>query len=372
MHKEPYRFLFPLGTLFLMVGVGLWILPALGHEIYPVKIHRYFMINGLMGCFVAGFLMTAIPQFSKSFKCKYIEVIAFGFVTVIGGIFSYFLDFDSSYLFGSIQGFLLLIFIFLRVLKRKENPPYSFIFVMAGALIWSMIFFFHMFLSEEIAKTLHQEGVFMCMILGIGSRLFPGILGHSEIVSTQKKTYEVPGSMLSTVPRYFFLLPFIFLAAYVFPEFWKRAIQTVIVFWIAIKYWKIFSFPRNRNSLTYCLWITTWLIPLSFFYSCFRLEDGIHSQHAIFIGSFVLVTSLIAIRVLQAHGPKDKEIESSSLISLITSLILLSAILRVLAFYQSDHYFGILALSAIILLLAIVLWSIKFLKFIFVLKDGEG
>src|SRR5690606_34686279 len=87
--KEPYRFFFPLGIIFLLWGALIWAPLLWNDEVYPVLAHRYLMLNGFSGCFIAGFLMTAIPRFSQTKRAEKFEVLAFFFVTLFGLFFAY-------------------------------------------------------------------------------------------------------------------------------------------------------------------------------------------------------------------------------------------------------------------------------------------
>ena len=61
--REAYRLLFPLGVLASLLGVLLW--PALYAgwlTWYPLEAHTRLMTACFGGCFVVGFLGTAVPR----------------------------------------------------------------------------------------------------------------------------------------------------------------------------------------------------------------------------------------------------------------------------------------------------------------------
>jgi len=88
--NEPYRILFPLGTIYLLWGMLIWLPQILFANSYPVLAHRFLMLNGFSASFIAGFLMTAVPKFSQTKIAHFFEVFAFFFVTWIGIFFVFF------------------------------------------------------------------------------------------------------------------------------------------------------------------------------------------------------------------------------------------------------------------------------------------
>ena len=64
--REPYRLLFPLGALFGCLGVGHWLLYALQWSSASNLFHASIQMTAYMYCFIAGFLMTALPRFASA------------------------------------------------------------------------------------------------------------------------------------------------------------------------------------------------------------------------------------------------------------------------------------------------------------------
>ena len=190
VHKEPYRLFFPLGTLLLLWGALIWVPLLWNPGVYPVLAHRYLMLNGFVGCFVGGFLMTAVPKFSQTKTASYSEIVIFLLITMLGLSMAYADNEKMVFLFSSLQPLIILFFMVSRILHRKANPPYSFVFIFVGLILWFLSGIFGIFLDSEAFKQLHYEGAIASIILGVGSRLIPGILGHVEIVKAQREKYE--------------------------------------------------------------------------------------------------------------------------------------------------------------------------------------
>jgi uncharacterized protein involved in response to NO len=363
MFKEPYRLLFPLGTLFLLAGSLVWLPQLWSPGDYPVLMHRYLMVNGFVGCFIGGFLMTAVPKFSQTSSARPWEPLLFLMIIAIGLAFAYAQMEKIAFLFSALQALTLLVFLFPRMLKRKMNPPYSFVFVFSGLLMW-FLSGLGIFLTDwEEFHALHFEGAIGSIILGVGSRLIPGILGHVEVVQAQRKIYESPESLLKVIPLHFYFLMFAFIGSYFLNDYPGSILRALIFCVIGFFYWRIWQMPKDKSALTRCLWLCGWLIVVSFALKASWQEGYIHASHAFFIAGIVLLCLLIAIRVLQSHGPQDKRIENKKVIYVVTSLVVLAASTRVSAILMPDHYLSHLGYSSLVLVTAILLWSYHFLRY---------
>lgn len=363
-YKEPYRILFPLGILYLLCGLLIWVPQIWSPDFYPISLHRFLVLNGFTGSFIAGFLMTAVPKFSKTYEANLSEVLSYIVVTAIGIVLAHF-DYEyGTYLVSAVQVFLILIFLFSRIFKRQENPPYSFVFIFVGLFLWLLSAFGSILVDNEAFKRLHYEGAIVAIILGVGSRLIPGILGHVEIVSAQREKYEKPVAILKTVPKHFFLLILAYIVSYFIPEVLGSYVRAGIVNFIALFYWRLYELPKNRSALTFSIWTSAWLIVLSFLLRAFWDEGGIHAAHSFFINGIVLLSLLIATRVLQSHGPKDSHLENWKGLYVITFLIFLTSATRVSAYLMPETYLHHLGYSSSLLIFAIGIWSWKYLRYI--------
>lgn len=361
--SEPYRIFFPLGTLFLLWGILLWVPLIWQAGDYPVLTHRFLMLNGFTASFIAGFLMTAVPKFSGTFPARSWEVGGFLSLTLMGVLLvSWELE-KGALLVSFLQPLFILLFLFSRIFKRKQNPPYSFLFIFVGLMLWAFSALYGLIWDPEALRSLHYEGAIASIILGVGGRLIPGILGHVEVVSAQRGLYERPVALWKTVPLHFALLILIFLSSYFLPGemgIWPRAL---VVGLIAIFYWKLMKFPRERSALTWSIWISAWLIVGSFLARALWSDASIHISHSFFINGIALLCFLVATRVLQSHGPQRKELENSRLLYVVTGIIVAAALTRVCAYLMPDAYLNHLAYSALCLAVAALAWGLKYLRF---------
>lgn len=365
---EPYRLFFPLGTLLFLTGILLWVPLIFYPDEYPVLLHRALMLTGFTGTFIGGFLMTAVPKFSDTNPATPLEVFLFFAATMVGLGASFTQEEETVLLLSALQPVVILLFLFSRITKRKQNPPYSFIFIFVGLLLWILSGVLGYFLNVEDFKRLHYEGAISAIILGVGSRLIPGILGHVEIVRTQREAYERPVSLLKTVPLHFFFLIILFIASYFFPETFGNFLRFGVVLFIGMKYWLLYKTPKDKTALTWCIWTSAWLIVLSFLIRGILSEAGIHASHSLFINGIALLSFLIATRVIQSHGPNDKALENSKVLYVMTSLIFLSSATRISAYLMPETYLRHLSYSAIVLALGVIIWGIRYLKYVGIKK----
>lgn len=362
--SEPYRLFFPLGLLSLLCGILIWIPLLWNPGDYPVMTHRYLVVNGFAGLFIGGFLMTAVPRFSQTFYARSFELVLYLVVTFLGLISSHTNSDNLTFLFSGLQPLILLFFLFSRIFKRKENPPYSFVFIFVGLILWAFSALATIFFDNEAFRVLHHEGAIAAIILGVGGRLIPGILGHVEIVKAQREHYERPVPIIQTVPWHFWPVIIMFIGSYFLKEEWGSWMRVVSVLVVALKYWKLYLAPREKTSLTWSIWISAWLITLSFILKAIWFDGLIHASHSFFINGIVLLSLLIATRVIQSHGPKDKSLENIKLIYVVTFLVVFASATRVSAFLMPETYLNHLAYSSIVLTFAVLLWSFRFLRYV--------
>jgi uncharacterized protein involved in response to NO len=364
--SDPYRLLFLSGLIALLWGVGIWLPQIWQSESYPVIFHRYLMLNGFVALYIAGFLMTAIPKFSKTKLASTQEIMSFFFLTALGTVCAY-QELDSYIaIVSAAQALLLMAFIMKRIKNRKENVPFSFIFIPIGLVLW-LFSSFGPFLDVPFnISELHYEGVLSSIILGVGIRLIPGILGHQDIVQKERAFYERPVSLLQTIPKAFWPLFLAFTFSYFIPsDHLSNIIQSICVVIVAFSYWKLYKLPKEKGALYFCLWLTAWVFVFSFILKVLWPLGASHASHAFLIGAVVLLCILIGTRVVVSHGPGDKELEKWRGLYWVTGLVLLAMSTRVSAYLMPDLYFSHLGYGAFVLMLAIVIWLYKYLRCFF-------
>jgi len=383
IEKDPFRFFFPLGVLFAFVGILPWSSQLFGLSGYPAEFHKVIMMNGFMLSFVIGFLMTAVPRFTSARYATIFEVSGVGLFLLGAAVFE-FLDFKMAHhLFSSIALLLLITFSFRRFVKRKSNPPFTFLFVGVGLALWTLSNLMHFWMllregarpsSSHIWGDLFSNGALMSIVLGVGGRLIPGILGRQEIVAIQRERYEKPVPFIKVVPPVLWLLVIIYLCSFflkpILPAFVVLSMRAVVVTSFAFTYWKIHKLPKERSYLTWGIWASCWCFMLGALLNVFWYDMYAHGLHMILIGGFSLLTVLIATRVTLAHGTDGRAAEKTSrFIPIFATLIVVAMLTRVTAPLFPQTYLNHLNYATLVWAIGFTFWSVFLIPKMMVFKS---
>lgn len=370
LEKDPFRLFFPLGALFAFAGILPWVIQYFTHASYPRNLHRVLMIDGFTLTVVCGFLMTSIPRFTGSNHAKRSEILTVFITLLISAVGAFFSTQSLSFLFSSFTLVSLLCFAGRRFLNKSSNPPYTFVFIGVGLILWlasNFILFLNSLswttsiASVEVAQELFSNGAIMCLILGVGGRLIPGILGWQEIVSEQRSVYETQNSFFKLIPvsiwiavcafvLSFFLIPFL-------PARLCLLARLAVLVFFGMKYWKLWRFPASRSFLTWNLWLSCWCLVLGYLFPLLWGGLGVHVMHVLFIGGFSLLMLLISTRVSLAHSPLGTAAEKTSRGLLVFSALVLTAMFtRVSAILWPQIYLDHLGFAAMTWIAALLVW----------------
>ncbi|MGE3533678.1 MAG: NnrS family protein [Parachlamydiales bacterium] len=366
--KDPFRLFFPFGSCLAIAGVFPWALLVLGFPSYPVEFHRSVMMNGFMLSFVAGFLMTAVPRFTSAEIAKVHEIL-FVFSAILIAAVLEFSGFQSYHHLGATCALAGLIFFAIRRFRsRKANPPYSFVFLGLGLMLWFLANLF-LFLewtpirdgSRSIWSEILSNGAMMSIVLGVGGRLIPGILGWTEIVSVQRERYEKAPTFALAVPAVIWILVVLYLLSFlllgVLPFQACLILRLLVIAYFAVSFWKLYRPPFEKTRLSWGIWISCWCFLVGAFLTAFFTDSYVHVLHSSLIGGFSLLTILVATRVTLAHGPEGKALEKSSKIIPIFALFLLFALFtRVTAPMIPSSYLSHLSYAAILWMAGFLFW----------------
>src|SRR5581483_5639395 len=134
---EPFRLFFPLGVLLGWVGVGHWLLYALGlAATYSCQFHGLVQVESFLMAFATGFLMTALPRRTQTAAPSAVEMVvaAAALVATTGAAaFERWALAEAAYatLFLLLLGFAVRRFVG-RAARRR--PPAAFVMIPIGAL----------------------------------------------------------------------------------------------------------------------------------------------------------------------------------------------------------------------------------------------
>lgn len=378
--KDPFRLFFPISVFCLIYASSLWALYGI-FEIgeFPLQEHANLFFGGFLFFAIHGFLLTAIPRFTATNFMSPKELFLY-VVVIISILLFYFVGNQTNFWLGIFAGWILLInFGMRRFIKRKQNPPFTFIFIASGLLLGLLGSFFN-FLStfnsnafsylEGWGKLFFYDAMVTSFILGVGGRLIPGILGFTEIVKEQRKIYEQPQSFLSIIPKDIWFALFTFILSLVLEGKGLEQIayicRATVISYFTIKYWQIHRASMTEKWHGRMLKLSCFFLVIASWLLCFFIDEAIHFKHLIYIGSYCLMTLMVASRVIVAHGNEGFEIENKMSPFLVVGLLTSAAALtRVSAFFMPDSYIRHLGYAGSILLLGSCIWAFCFIRKVF-------
>lgn len=370
LKKDPFRLFFPIGWISSIYGAWLWVSLKVGWTTgFPAEQHSQIMVGGFLLCFIMGFLMTAVPKFTSTEPANFFELLLSTSIVcslLWNGFTAETFNLNLSILFGLL---FIVFFAIRRFIKRKNNPPDTFIFI-GLALVLGITGISLILSSTEImfGRALLFQGMVLSLVLGVGGRLVPGILGWTEIVMTQRDRYENSESFFKMVPKINYFGVILFASSFVVEYFLfaelGRVLRAVVVSYIALKYWKLLSLPKKKTVHTFLLWTSCWSIFLG---SCiYCVFPSVNTLHLFYIGGFGLMTYMVASRVTLAHGGSGLDLEAKIFpLSVVGFCILLAGVTRVSVFIVPDSYFNHLAYSAMVWILGLVIWGLIFIPKMF-------
>lgn len=361
--ESPYRWLFALGFLHAVIGTLIWIFFAWNGIAYPGPWHSYVMMNGFVFAMAAGFLMTAIPQFLSATPCRVWE-LAVAILLCSSPLVFYFFpeNLDWPGWLSLASGMWLVFYISLRALGARRRVPESFPFVVLGILSLIAGGLFVLADYRVFGRFLIFESAWIALIMGIGSRLLPALLGWAPSMTEQLLRQEPKAGNRGV---FLVLLLLHLLGLYLFYEGLLGASDltlTLVLTIVAFRDWKIHRWPAHRTALSVLLWMSIWLLILGRFSMGWYPEYRVHLAHVGFIGGFALMTLGVASRVIWSHGayPDSEKSDSRVLIVLATCFVLAVATRVSAIFLGPDSYVRHLAYAAIIFILGLVVWAGRF------------
>lgn len=371
--QEPYRLLFPLGTLFGLLGVGVWYLIGLGstHAALVKVAHADIMMGGFLLVFSAGFLMTAVPKFSGTFPASKTEVNG-TFAVTLALLTSTLISPSLFYTLAALLTSILILFAVRRLPKRTRGLPTNFVFVplgllcsLLGSLLLLLASFGFLIDFQAMGKLFFHYGMMHCLVLGVGSLLIPAILGFGPLPLSSIVLKEWKWGWLN-VP---YALATVLMLALIFESRVDtqigRALRFVVVSFVALVCWRIHRFPKIRSTSAWFVWAAAWSVFVGNFLSLVFPLKTITAMHFTFIGGFSLLTLTVATRVVLAHGGHglDDEKKSRNLI-LAGFSVLFATLFRVTADLYPQHHLALLMSAAIVWLFGFFVWTLRFLRLV--------
>ena len=372
---EPFRLLFPVGLAIGISGVLLWPLHIWNiTTTYPGVSHARIMIEGFLGCFVAGFLGTALPRLVGAPNIKVGETIAIatGFVATtwlhaIGRVFWG----DQMFLFTLLA---LVIALGMRVAVRKDIPPPAFVLVAMSML--SALAGVTLFLANELApmalhawaaplaRLLLYQGFLLLPVMGISAFLLPRFFGLPNRQNFDESLTPPPGWW----PEALFALACgtAVLASFVL-EVSSRIQAGYALRAMAFLVYSLRELPVHRAGIgggTLALGARLALLspPVGFILIVWKPAFSLSFLHVVYITGFSLLTLIVASRVVLGHSGQAKLFNTSlRFVLIMISLVTLAMLTRVSADWLPNIRLSHYAYASIAWILGCLVWAIAIL-----------
>jgi uncharacterized protein involved in response to NO len=335
--SEPFRVFFFSGALWSVVGVSLWPLFYQGQlGFYPAIMHSRLMIEAFGGAFVVGFLGTAGPRMASAPKLSPAELLGLFALHQASAL----CHLRLHHFWGDALFALLLLALTLsltvRVARfRREWPPPQMLLALTGLFCGISGAILLMLPSTAIdaqkyrlAGLLLYQGLLLPPVLGIGSFLFPRILGGEFGDPTSPKMTRI--KRRRAVLAALLLVGSFFVEAYGWPQpaLALRTLTAVAYLLLEVR-WRLKPGEPPPGSLASGLrWSLAsglgGLLLAGSFYS-----QHVAMEHLLYIGGFGLLMLVVGSRVLFGHSGDLPGFERrSGLVRFLIFLGLLTATTR--------------------------------------------
>ena len=362
---EPFRVFFPLAVLLGWGGIGHWFLYAVGMTTtYSCTAHGIVQMQSFLLAFAVGFLFTAIPRRTASAPPSTAEigaVIALLVLTMATGLSERELVAQVSYacVFALLLRFAVRRF---RASGGRRRPPAGFVLVPAAvasgllgaALLVASAAGIVPAWVDRFGRLLVQQGVFLCLAVGVGSLVLPlmrGATPPADLGSLPAETRKAVGYALIGV----IIVGSMALEA----REWVRAAPLLRAAAVALGLgvgggaWRAVGRPGLHRRL---VWVSMWLIPLGLCLSGLMPDYRVPALHVTFIGGFSLLAFGVATHVTLSHLGLERVREGRQPAVAVLGVAVVVAMLARVSADWTDSYFVHLGWAAGVWLAGTAVW----------------
>lgn len=371
--SEPYRVFFPLGIFWAFWGISHWLFYALNWiPVYSMQLHSHIQIHAYIGCFITGFLLTALPRFASAPPANFWEFSAFFVLVNAAPLLYHQQAWIAGRLCFALWLLLLALFAGRRFLTRRKDsnikPPTEFVWIPAGLLCGftgTLLLTgsdLHWFYSPAnlIGKLLIEQGFLLSIVVGVGSFMGPRLMGTFRPLfkvqdPASQKTERKKALLIQLLAIGLLILSFVaeglknIVAGY--------ALRTAVIAFIYFRARALVVKPLTQEPFVRMLWVSFWMILSG--HAAVVLFPAYRAAllHIAFIGGYSLMTFAVGLMVIFSHGGQTRRLKSHAVsLSIVSALVGIALILRVSAVYFPELFFALLAAASVCWLLGGALW----------------
>jgi uncharacterized protein involved in response to NO len=308
--SEPFRVFFFSGAVWSIIGVSLWpLFYAQKLGFYPSLVHARLMVEAFGAAFVVGFLGTAGPRMASAPKLTPLELIWLFTLHQAGAICHLRLHHAvGDALFAALLMSLLASLVTRVVRFGKDMPPPQMLLALTGlicGIAGTLLLLAPSTLIDpqrfRLAGLLLYQGLLLPPVLGIGSFIFPRMLGGDFGEPTTP--LEARNKRVRTIATAVLLVGSFFVEAFGWPlvGYAVRAITAATYLLVEIRWRRAEGDPPLGSLAAGMKWsLVTGFLGLvvpGFFYT-----QHISIEHLLYIGGFGLLILVVASRVLFGHS----------------------------------------------------------------------
>ncbi len=295
------------------MGVGQWLLFGQGViEAYLSIFHAMVQVQGFLICFALGFLFTMLPRRTESDPPS-LPLLVVSFACPIGTTVAAGLE-----LWSVAQAFwlVLLVAVFLfawpRLRRGGRRPPANFIWLIAAlacGVVGSVLTGFGaampgMWTLHELGRGLVLQGLFCCLVVGIGGFAVPLMTRGSaprDLGSYRESSRDLALNGLGVL-----LLLLSFALEHYLALRLGYALRGVTMLLALLLSAQIHRPPNRPGLIRWLLFIGIWCAPLGYLVAAAVPRLGKGGLHVTFIGGFGLLALAVSSQVILGHGGYSK------------------------------------------------------------------
>lgn len=373
---EPYRLLFPLGTLLAAIGMGIWIPYAVWPSAigYPGQGHAVIQIQGFLSCFIFGFLCTMLPKVLGVRPLGPAAYAAFPLCMI--GIAASALAgapaWAQAFHLAALANFLL--FVLARFPQRKNRPPPPFMFIAAAMAVdlagtackLGVLLGLSGGAAFRTGALLQYQAFPLLLIVGVGGFLLPKLFAHGPLdpksLAAQAQGFRGQFALcVALTASYGIEIG----GLYAGGTAWLRAayaLRTAAFAWFVWKETRLSRMPGPLPPYLRAARISLWFMAAGLAMPILEPRYMLAWEHVIFLSGFMRLTLSIAIRVLAAHSGRVGVLGlHAGQVRAYGILLVLAMLTRVATDIWPGGHALHLAIAAGLGLLALLMWARAFL-----------
>lgn len=366
--REPYRVFFPLGAAMAVIGIGHWLLHALGFLAdYRSVFHAITQIQSFLMAFAVGFLFTMIPRRTGSSPPTPIEMalcILAPTVTCAAAWSERLALSQLAWLVGALTVVQFAVRRFLSATARRRPPncfvwiPLAFLMGITGSV---MIGIYGMAGGEkhwlhEIGRGLVLQGVFIGLVLGVAGLALPLMTRAQpppDATPSRADRLRRAGHVLAAA-----LLAASFVLQYERSAGFGLALRGLVVLAVLLASAEIWRRPTTPGLNRRIIWSAAWCLPTGFLLASLLPAALKGMLHVSFIGGFALLALSVSTQVTLGHGGRSDLLSSWPWqVAAVATLVGGAIVPRALMDLDPARFYVWMTVAAASFLAGLVVWA---------------